>query len=97
MADDERELAAALEARVRSALADARLTADGTEFLGKLGRQLRERQPLVSCAWCARLNLAGEWRAAPDELPWSDVLMAQSTRCVCPDCVAALHARDHSY
>ena len=89
------DLAAALEARVSSALGDSLLSPQATEFLVELDRRLRAGEAPACCASCSRVEV-GEWRRAPDELPWVTLLL-RSRQSLCPECLAVLHARDHAY
>jgi hypothetical protein len=88
--NDERDLAAALEDRVRAALEDARLTFDELELLAGLAQQVRERKLLVCCAWCGRFGLGGEWHRPPEMFSWSADLLERASHGICPDCLGEL-------
>jgi hypothetical protein len=83
------DFAAALEARVVSALVDGRITDEQAELLIEVSERLRSDTFVVQCAWCGRLELDGRWHAAPPEVIRSALVLTRSTHGICPDCQSA--------
>jgi hypothetical protein len=95
--DDQRQLVAALLGRVRSATLAARLTSRELELLIACAEQLREGKRPVHCESCQRLQVDRQWHALPDEPLVTTFITGIATHSICRDCLAALHAREHSY